>query len=218
MLRRYDVGDVLTLKVFDPERVIDRFYAQPCVKVARTALFNHKGSSIMMLPSAFLKAIKEKMNQYFERALIDGVTDFASRLHREVMNSLRSFWMLQRSVETCFGCLRRVPTILLDCDHMICKDCVMNFGEPSLYGPHRYLMNRCFLCNSPSKDVDIRTQPPTAGYSILSMDGGGVRGIVQLTFLKLLQTRLPIPISRCFRIVVGTSAGNGKYTMTLLEY
>jgi patatin-like phospholipase/acyl hydrolase len=52
--------------------------------------------------------------------------------------------------------------------------------------------------------------PPTAGIRILSMDGGGVRGIIGLTTLVLLErdlSYLGCPIWDVFDFVIGTSSG-----------
>ncbi|KAH6884963.1 acyl transferase/acyl hydrolase/lysophospholipase [Thelonectria olida] len=57
--------------------------------------------------------------------------------------------------------------------------------------------------------MHLRIRPPTAGYSILCIDGGGVRGIVPPTVLKLIEERLglPIPIQEHFTHAYGVSAG-----------
>ncbi|KAK8912542.1 Phospholipase A I [Metarhizium anisopliae] len=51
--------------------------------------------------------------------------------------------------------------------------------------------------------------PPTAGVGLLSLDGGGVRGIVQTEILRLLEERigLPIPVQEHFQLAAGVSAG-----------
>ena len=55
----------------------------------------------------------------------------------------------------------------------------------------------------------VRIKPPTAGVRILSIDGGGVRGIVPLEFLNLLQVEVgsEIPLESLFDQVFGTSSG-----------
>ena len=42
---------------------------------------------------------------------------------------------------------------------------------------------------------------------ILSMDGGGVRTIASITFLKKLEEHLQIPLAEKFDFFIGTSAG-----------
>ncbi|RSL59213.1 hypothetical protein CEP51_013959 [Fusarium floridanum] len=54
-----------------------------------------------------------------------------------------------------------------------------------------------------------RVRPPTAGHSILCIDGGGVRGILPPAILAQIQNRLdlPIPIQELFTLAYGVSAG-----------
>jgi patatin-like phospholipase/acyl hydrolase len=52
--------------------------------------------------------------------------------------------------------------------------------------------------------------PPTAGLRVLCMDGGGVRGVQPLVYLKYLQSELSFfggSIENMFDYVCGTSAG-----------
>jgi patatin-like phospholipase/acyl hydrolase len=53
------------------------------------------------------------------------------------------------------------------------------------------------------------TNPPKKLIKILSIDGGGVRGIVPATILANLESRLPPGhrLAECFDIIAGTSAG-----------
>ena len=55
----------------------------------------------------------------------------------------------------------------------------------------------------------VRLKPPTAGIRILSIDGGGVRGIIPLESLSLLQQLLgpDCPIQELVDLGFGTSAG-----------
>ena len=48
-----------------------------------------------------------------------------------------------------------------------------------------------------------------SGIRVLSLDGGGVRGIIQLSILKRLEdlTGLGLPLGELFDLMVGTSAG-----------
>ncbi|CAG9939340.1 unnamed protein product [Clonostachys rosea f. rosea IK726] len=55
----------------------------------------------------------------------------------------------------------------------------------------------------------IRIRPPSAGESILCIDGGGVRGIIPLMMLIGVQESLdlPIPVQELFTMAYGTSVG-----------
>lgn len=58
-------------------------------------------------------------------------------------------------------------------------------------------------------DYFVRLKPPTASIRILSIDGGGIRGIVPLETLSLLQQliRSDCPIQELFDLAYGTSIG-----------
>src|SRR5690348_14474972 len=44
-------------------------------------------------------------------------------------------------------------------------------------------------------------------FNILSLDGGGVRGAFIAAFLAKLEENLPLPTSRYFDLIAGTSTG-----------
>ena len=61
--------------------------------------------------------------------------------------------------------------------------------------------------------------PPTAGIRTLCIDGGGVRGVIPLMFLKHLEDELNGlggTVSNCFDYVCGTSAGMAGSISTML--
>ncbi|OBT56258.1 hypothetical protein VE04_05114 [Pseudogymnoascus sp. 24MN13] len=70
-------------------------------------------------------------------------------------------------------------------------------------------IRQCFLCKSDTPGVNIKVRPPTATARLLSIDGGGARGIIPLVFLQALEERigLPYPVQGNFDFVFGTSSG-----------
>jgi uncharacterized protein len=44
-------------------------------------------------------------------------------------------------------------------------------------------------------------------FRILSIDGGGIKGVFPAAFLAALQERIPLPVNRYFDLIVGTSTG-----------
>ncbi|KFY17790.1 hypothetical protein V492_00388 [Pseudogymnoascus sp. VKM F-4246] len=72
-----------------------------------------------------------------------------------------------------------------------------------------YEIRQCFLCKTDTPGVNIQVRPPTATARLLSIDGGGARGIIPLVFLQALEERigLPYPVQRNFDFVFGTSSG-----------
>jgi patatin-like phospholipase/acyl hydrolase len=53
--------------------------------------------------------------------------------------------------------------------------------------------------------------PLTAGYRILVLDGGGVRGINQLVVLRKIQEEVGLPVHLFFDLAVGTSVGKRAF-------
>ena len=66
------------------------------------------------------------------------------------------------------------------------------------------------LESSASKSVQkIRLKPKCAGVRVLTLDGGGIRGIIELAILEQVERRvgLGMPIRDLFDLIVGTSTG-----------
>lgn len=112
------------------------------------------------------------------------------------------------STLTCFSCLCRPPEHTLPCGHTLCDTCAVIFGGPSRQGEYYFDIDRCPLCGSDSHQI-IRQLPPTKGPVIISLDGGGIRGIIQLGLLLSLQQRLggEISLGDVADLCGGTSVG-----------
>ena len=73
-------------------------------------------------------------------------------------------------------------------------------------------MTRCVLCFTPWPEKPpqrIRLKPKYAGVRVLTLDGGGIRGIVELAILAQIERRvgLGVPVRDLFDLIVGTSTG-----------
>ena len=72
-------------------------------------------------------------------------------------------------------------------------------------------MSACILCgtHNPANPHQIRLKPRCAGARILTLDGGGIRGIVELALVKAIEREvgIGIEIGEMFDLVVGTSTG-----------
>lgn len=81
------------------------------------------------------------------------------------------------------------------------------FGRPVLGSEYTYELGSCPLCSSGWLTAALK--PPTAGVRILSIDGGGIRGVVPLEFLGILQNAVgPDCLVRdLFDLAFGTSSG-----------
>ncbi|KAI1676133.1 patatin phospholipase [Pyrenophora tritici-repentis] len=194
--------------MFDPRSVFERLYKGVCDEAAQAILTPEDGSNFV-IPSTIVKAVQHHFQDRFLNALQSKSTEFAAESHKHFLQGTRDIWLKLQSRETCLVCLCRRPHIGLPCGHTVCENCVCIFGQPSLDDPCVYYINKCFLCKLDAKQKTVRIHPPTAGAGVLSMDGGGVRGILELIFLRLLEDRigLPIPVLRYFNVVFGTSTG-----------
>ena len=130
-----------------------------------------------------------------------------ARSHKLFLQQNRGQWMQLRSNRTCLFCLRRAPEHVLSCGHAACEVCIRIFGEITGNIDHQYHIPNCHFC--PAGNLTVNIKPPTAGIRILTIDGGGVRGIVPLEFLMLLQETVgtAIPVRDLFDLAVGTSSG-----------
>jgi len=127
--------------------------------------------------------------------------------HREVLRSLPVHWDEMKSNRSCFCCIRQTPEHVLSCRHALCEVCTRRFGEPVPGFEHRYRVQRCVLCGLGTVTKDLK--PPTAGARILSIDGGGTRGVIPLEFSGLMQSAIgpACNIQDLFDLALGTSSG-----------
>lgn len=194
---------------FKPGDVFHALYKDVCYQVSRTGVLVHDGSTDMILPSGFVRMVEGQLERCFAN-FIQGTGTPSATVHS---NNLRRFelnWRKIRSDDTCLTCLRRKPEgNILPCGHSICENCSQVFGKSSEHDRWVFEIHNCFLCRMELQDVTVKVKPDNAGVTVLSVDGGGVRGIVPLQFLQVLQDRigLPIPVQENFDIAFGTSSG-----------
>lgn len=114
----------------------------------------------------------------------------------------------------CLGCLFGRPEYRLPCGHVICEDCVKDFDETNLENryPGHFILRECIVCAAFTQDnwpYSMRVRPHMSGLRVLSLDGGGVRGIIELTILDRLEKKigLGLPLGEFFDLIIGTSTG-----------
>jgi hypothetical protein len=151
---------------------------------------------------------------------------YAAQAHRENLAQLRLMngfpWRKSekemvndfgRNARVCYGCFFGRPEYQLPCDHAICAACVEDFDDTPKASQYPGLSTHgsCAVCAATGQGWPhrIRIKPDLAGVRVLSLDGGGVRGIVELVVLRELEQQigLGIPLGRFFDFIVGTSAG-----------
>jgi hypothetical protein len=132
------------------------------------------------------------------------------QMHQDKVRSLDIDWMQFRSNQTCYYCLRRTSEHPLSCEHAICDVCVRNIGYETSTFDCQYRIDACLLCSTGKLLVGLR--PFTAGLRILSIDGGGTRGVIAVGIMDLLQTLLGSVwrIQDLFDVAYGTSVGTSE--------
>ncbi|KAF8847153.1 hypothetical protein BDZ45DRAFT_811773 [Acephala macrosclerotiorum] len=137
----------------------------------------------------------------------------ALRLHKSVIgNFYRIIGTAKgfRSHTVCFSCLMEIPLHPLPCGHILCTPCVKGLGKA--INSSDFSLDHCPLDLSGdcwNYSHIIRFKPKLAGVRVLSLDGGGIRGIVELEVLHAIQEEISdqIPIQAFFDLIVGTSTG-----------
>lgn len=132
--------------------------------------------------------------------------------------SSMSCWDRAISNKTCFACLQSAPDHVMPCGHGFCDESVKDFGGPHQVCPYHFTLTRCVFClrnfNFDSKTANTSKQllkliPKCTGIRVLALDGGGIRGIVELAIFEKVESRigLNLPVRDLFDLVTGTSTG-----------
>lgn len=118
-------------------------------------------------------------------------------------------WLSEVKLYTsCLACIVRAPEHLLPCGHMMCEQCCILHGETTDADLHLHCLDECPICAS-TFTFAVRVKPATAGMRVLSIDGGGIRAVIPIQFLRALQLAidLPTPVQEHFDLSYGTSSG-----------
>ncbi|KAL8770679.1 MAG: hypothetical protein Q9209_003747 [Squamulea sp. 1 TL-2023] len=184
---------------FDPMVVFARLYQKPCLRAFEQV---YQRVSVAEKRTLMIRTYLTDLFATMQSSMIP-----AADVHRRNLRTLTIPWEQIHSNRTCLYCLRRRPEDPLSCGHTVCEACIRIFGKSQTDIDYRYQMDACLLCGSGALTVILK--PPTAGISILSIDGGGVRGAVPLEFLRMLQETLgdDCPIQDLFDLAFGTSSG-----------
>ncbi|KAK6522294.1 hypothetical protein TWF281_002858 [Arthrobotrys megalospora] len=113
------------------------------------------------------------------------------------------------SHSACFVCLVHSAEHHLQCGHVICTPCLQTYGNP---GPGRIAISCCPMHLGDQvfcRPQFVAIKPPSAGVRLLSLDGGGVRGLTQLIMLEYLENALGsgLRLTSFFDLIVGTGTG-----------
>lgn len=119
------------------------------------------------------------------------------------------------STASCLVCLSRYPEHVMQCSHAICDTCVVIFGKLSQKAEYEFKVQRCPICFK-FLDHTVCHLPPTKKPVVLALDGGGIRGIIQLGLLCSLENRVG-SMRGLVDLYVGTSVGQ-FYMLGLWEF
>ena len=107
-----------------------------------------------------------------------------------------------RSTPLCCFCLARPWTRLSRCSvHGVCDTCSFQILER--------IGHECIICDSEVVTHAWKNDREAERGRILALDGGGVRGLIQLEVLAMLEEEigLNLPLRCFFDLIVGTSIG-----------
>jgi hypothetical protein len=144
----------------------------------------------------------------YSRELTSGTS--AALLHSQNLNHLGSYLVEIKTNNACLCCMLEKCSKVLDCGHAICNGCIRILGQESPTAKHAFLLHSCPFCGGDNQRASFQMMPPTAGVRALSLDGGGIKGIIPLVILRALDKELAsfrAPICEYFDFVAGTSAG-----------
>ena len=115
-----------------------------------------------------------------------------------------------RSHSVCLCCLFEQPEHTLPCGHILCSSCVKSFGR--MKNKTLVEIQDCPLEADSAgryKPCTVYLRPENVGLRVLVLDSGGIRGVVQLEVLRLLEREWNgrIPIRYFFDLMVGTGTG-----------
>lgn len=182
-------------------------------KLQSTCLSFHRGpvlSKFAMWVDDGMKTLKERYGRVDmgESRVMD--EDWALRRHAETLAEIGKGADSEKltSIGCCVFCLAGPSQHVLECGHSLCDDCVRRFAIARRYRRLSFLIKACMMCGG-SSQLEVQLKPATAGIRVLSIDGGGIRGLVPLEFLRNLQRALgsAVRIQDFFDVAFGVSAG-----------
>ncbi|TIA32885.1 hypothetical protein D6C78_07927 [Aureobasidium pullulans] len=137
----------------------------------------------------------------------------AAKAHIKKLRSYRGYLSDGDFGNYCAACMLEPWTHLLPCGHGLCTLCLRACNGQEMIGC-RMEVDECPTCERDIGSQCIRKfVPPTVAPRVLALDGGGVKGMVQLEILTHLLKEVDlgdtIHISTFFDLIVGSSIGIG---------
>ncbi|KAK6535567.1 hypothetical protein TWF694_002021 [Orbilia ellipsospora] len=161
---------------------------------------------------AYLISIENRLNEDVDRDTVEERT-LVSKIHRD--EYMAPFYYSVAGSEryishsACLVCLVHSPEHHLQCGHIICTPCLQTYGnqKPGCIAIENCPMHPLEQIFWPPQIFTVK--PPSAGVRILTLDGGGIRGLSQLIILEHLENALgsDLQVTSFFDLVVGSSTG-----------
>lgn len=206
---------MLTRPDFDPDYLFQALYYKACL----AAISSY--TAYPDIQNSFMSVVLDEYRRAFIELIKLNIS--AKELHRQTLSFHHTHLAGIKSHRSCFSCFIRMPEKVLACGHALCDPCIKIFGHRSRLEKNTYALPECVICGVSYQNAVFQFVPPTAGIRVLSIDGGGVRGVVPLMFLNHLDTLLTpmcCSINDCFDFVCGTSAGktNTHHAVVILTF
>jgi hypothetical protein len=203
LLRSHSITLPADSPVFPIMMVFNQVYRRDCTTAINSALVQKDGRA------SFLYNLSERLELDYEQLEACSGTGPSAR-HVQRLKDVHQYLKSIKSHRTCLCCLFRAPEKVFSCGHAICDLCVRTFGQRNPECKDNFAFPDCILCGAQNHKPVISLMPLTAGIRLLSLDGGGVRGVIPLVYLEFLQDRLAelqVPLRDVFDFACGTSAG-----------
>ncbi|KAH7419435.1 hypothetical protein BKA64DRAFT_699467 [Cadophora sp. MPI-SDFR-AT-0126] len=187
---------------------------QRCLEAQGEFLYRRSWSPAAQ--EAWRTVIKKRFQHMYHQAFNESESSSKPRqrileIRKQIYSTHYSAWGQLRSNKTCLSCYQSVPDHVLPCGHSYCPCCVQELANVSRSFECAFDMPACILCgtHNPANPHQIRLKPRCAGARILTLDGGGIRGIVELALVKAIEREvgINIEIGEMFDLIVGTSTG-----------
>ena len=83
-----------------------------------------------------------------------------------------------------------MPKKVLDCGYILYNICIKIYERQSSLIKYNYYFLFYILCALPYKVSDFQFMPPSTGIRILSINGGGIKGVIFFIFLMHIKQAL----------------------------
>ncbi|PGG97519.1 hypothetical protein AJ80_09688 [Polytolypa hystricis UAMH7299] len=188
----------------DPKLIFERLYRTPLLRAFQA--IQERAPMLSVAPEMACKRVLIGMKKFF--SILEKGESSSAQIHLIQIMSQSSLFCSVKSNRTCLWCRFRSPLHRMGCGHSLCDICVWKFGTPASDIEFRFTLHQCGICLSQVPLV-VDLVPPTKRITILTIDGGGVRGAIPLEWLVLLQEKLgpQCPIQDLFNLIMGTSSG-----------